>query len=164
MTDDTSALLGIYLNDHLAGATLGAEMSSRMARAHRMSPEGPALERLATEIAEDRSALLEMLERLGVPARRYKIALGWAAEKAGRFKPNGRVFERSPLSNLEEIETLCLGVNGKGACWRTLRVLSDRDDRLDSGRLDDLLARAGRQADTLEKMRVRITADLVASV
>ena len=28
-------LLGVYLNDHLAGATAGSELAKRMARSHR---------------------------------------------------------------------------------------------------------------------------------
>jgi hypothetical protein len=34
---------------------------------------------------------------------------------------------RSPLSNLEELELLRLGVEGKAAGWRTLRVLACTD-------------------------------------
>ncbi len=162
MIGNEPELLGIYLNDHLAGATLGAELSSRIAREHRETEEGPVLERLAAEIAEDRATLLELMGDLGVPARRYKVILGWAAEKAGRFKPNGRVLERSPLSSLEELETMSLGVNGKAGCWRTLRIFADHHGRPDPGRLDDLMARADRQADTLESLRQRAASELVA--
>ena len=83
------------------------------------------------------------------------------AEKAGRFKPNGHLLDRSPLSGVEEFEVMRLGVEGKGACWRTLRVLAERDDRLDRARLDELLARADRQADLLEGFRVAAVEELV---
>jgi hypothetical protein len=158
------ALLGIYLNDHLAGSTFGAELASRIAAAHRTSEESVTLERLAAEIAEDRAALLDLMETLSVPVRQYKVALGWIAEKAGRLKLNGHLLDRSPLSSLEEFEVMRLGAEGKGACWRTLRVLADRDDRLDKARLDELLARASRQAKTLEELRTRAAAELVAAV
>jgi hypothetical protein len=147
--------LDIYLNDHLLGATLGTELAARIAAAHRTTPEGPALEAVAAEIGEDRAALLEIMAALGVRARRYKVALGWVAEKAGRLKLNGRLRERSPLSDLEELEMMRLGVEGKAAGWRTLRVLAERDHRLETVRLDALLARARRQASTLEALRVR---------
>jgi hypothetical protein len=156
------ALLGIYLNDHLAGATLGTELASRLAGAHRSSEESATFGRLATEIAEDRAALMELMAALEVPVRQYKIVLGWVAEKAGRFKPNGRLLTRSPLSSLEEVEMMRLGVEGKGACWRTLLVAADKDDRLDRARLEDLLRRAGEQIETLEDLRLRITAELAA--
>ncbi|GLY80706.1 hypothetical protein [Actinoallomurus iriomotensis] len=156
-------LLGVYLNDHLAGATLGSELSARLASAHRDSEDGAVLERLSTEIREDRAALIELMAALEVPVRQYKVLLGWAAEKAGRFKPNGRLLERSPLSSLEELEAMTLGVVGKSACWRVLRTLADHDDRLDPERLDDLLRRAKRQAETLEELRLRAGARLATS-
>ena len=53
-----TSLLGIYLNDHLAGATAGTELARRMARSHRGQEESGPLNRLAAEIAQDRSALL----------------------------------------------------------------------------------------------------------
>jgi hypothetical protein len=45
-------------------------------------------------------------------------------------------------------------VEGKAAGWRTLRTLADTDTRLDPARLDELISRAGRQADLLEDLRV----------
>jgi len=54
---------------------------------------------------------------------------GWVLEKAARCKPNGRLFRRSPLSNLIELEGLLLGVQGKAADFRALRRLADTDTR-----------------------------------
>ena len=146
-------LLGIYLNDHLAGATGGAELARRAAGAHGGEQAG-ALHRLAAEIAQDRAALLGFMAALGVPVRRYKVWAAWAGEKATRMKFNGHVLSRSPLSSLEELEMMRLGVEGKAAGWRTLRVLAETDARLDAGRLDELISRARRQADLLEELRV----------
>ena len=47
-----------------------------------------------------------------------------------------------------------LGVEGKAAGWRTLRTLADTDKRLDPARLDELIARAARQSEMLEDLRV----------
>jgi hypothetical protein len=146
-------LLGIYLNDHLAGATGGAELARRAARAHG-GEQADALHRLAAEIAQDRAALLGFMAALGVPVRGYKVWAAWAGEKAARMKFNGHVLSRSPLSSLEELEMMRLGVEGKAAGWRTLRVLAETDARLDAGRLDELISRARRQADLLEELRV----------
>lgn len=155
-------LLGIYLNDHLAGATLGVELAHRMARSHTGPGAGSTMQRLAAEIAQDRSALQEIMAGLGVPARAYKVCAGWIGEKIGRLKLNGRLRSRSPLSNLEELEMLRLGVEGKAAGWRTLRVLADSDPRLDSARLDSLMSRARSQADLLEELRVRAAGEVIA--
>lgn len=150
MTTGQAGLLGIYLNDHLAGATGGVELARRSAAAQRSGQTRDVLRRLTAEIAEDRTALMEIMAALGVPARKYKVWAGWVGEKAGRLKPNGHLLSRSPLSELEELEIMMLGVQGKAAGWRTLRSLATEDKRLDAGRLDALLARAQRQVEELE--------------
>ncbi|EIV91620.1 hypothetical protein [Frankia sp. QA3] len=146
--------LGIYLNDHLAGSTAGLRLARRTATAHRGTPSGDALARVASEIAEDRDALLDLMRALGVPERKYKIAAGWAAEMAGRMKSNGRLVRRSSLSTVIELETLRIGVAGKSAAWHTLRAVADRYDQIDQARLDVLLDRARRQAEVLDELRV----------
>ncbi|MFF9765072.1 hypothetical protein ACF1GT_00260 [Streptomyces sp. NPDC014636] len=148
-------LLGIYLNDHLAGATAGTLRSGYLARATRGSALGRAVAPVAAEIAQDRSALLSIMRDLGVPVRRYKVCAGWAGERLGRLKGNGRLIRRSPLTNVLELEGLRLGVEGKAAGWQTLRRLSTIDQRLDPGQLDVLLERARQQQKTLEEWRVR---------
>lgn len=145
-------LLGIYLNDHLAGATGGAELARRVAGSHNGGPGG-ALQRLAGEVAQDRAALLEIMAALGIPVRSYKICAAWIGEKAARLKLNGRLLARSPLSSLEEFEMMRMGVEGKAACWRTLQALAQTDTRLDPGRLHELISRARHQADLLEELR-----------
>jgi hypothetical protein len=150
-------LLGVYLNDHLAGSTVGLELARRMAAsAEPESESATVLRGLVAEIAEDRSALLAIMATLGIPVRGYKVFAAWAGEKLGRLKLNGHLLSRSPLSSLEETEILRLGVEGKAACWRTLRALASRDSRLDAGHLDELLARADRQSSALESRRVSI--------
>jgi hypothetical protein len=155
-------MLGIYLNDHLAGATAGSELAHRMARSHRGREEGGPLSRLAAEIAQDRSVLLSIMASLGVAVRGYKVGAAWIGEKAGRLKFNGRLLARSPLSDLEELELLRLGVEGKAAGWRTLRAQADTDARLDARRLDELISRASSQADQLEELRVRAAKRIIS--
>jgi hypothetical protein len=148
------SLLGIYLNDHLAGATAGTELARRIAASHGRSAVGGPLHQLAAEVAQDRAALQDIMGALGVPVRGYKVYAAWVREKAGRLKFNGHLLTKSPLSYLEELEMMRLGVEGKAAGWRTLRVLAGSDKRLDAARLDDLIARAQRQSDVLEELRV----------
>jgi hypothetical protein len=138
--DAGPGLLGIYLNDHLAGATAGTGLAQRMAAAGHLPAPAATLRELAVEIAGDRDALLTFMADLDIPVRSYKVWAAWAGEKAGRLKPNGHLISRSPLSDLEELEFLGLGVEGKVAGWRTLRVLAGTDGRLDPVRLDELIA------------------------
>lgn len=148
-------LLGVYLNDHLAGAGAGVELAHRLARVHQGTPAGPTLARTAAAIEQDRTSLLEIMDGLGVPRRGYKELAGRLAEKAGRLKPNKRLLRRSPLSSVVELESLWLAVNGKTRLWRTLRSFAHRDARLSRELLDELLDRARQQADDLEDLRQR---------
>lgn len=153
--------LGIYLNDHLAGATAGVELARRVAGTGQVPAPPAELRQFAQEVAEDRDSLLRIMGTLGLPVRSYKVWAAWAGEKAGRLKPNGRLTTRSPLSNLEELELLRLGVEGKAAGWRTLRTLADRDTRLEAGQLDELISRARRQAGFLEESRIRAAEQVI---
>jgi len=152
----SASLLEIYLNDHFAGATAGLELFQRAAKAQNgeEEEENTALAELARQVEEDRDSLAQVMVDLGVSIDRSKIALGWIAEKAARLKLNGHLFSRSPLSDVLEVESMLLGVQGKAACWRTLRALAETDQRLDVAHLDTLLERAERQSVILEQMRV----------
>ncbi|MFF4582041.1 hypothetical protein ACFY15_27200 [Streptomyces sp. NPDC001373] len=151
---DPRRLLAVYLNDHLAGAGSGVSLIRRIARTHRRTPAGPALAELASEIAEDRESLRAFMTALDVPAQWPRVAAGRLAEKAARLKPNGRLVKRSPLSDVLELETMRLGVEGKASLWRSLRVLAATDSRLDLTAVDRLQARAGQQASLLEALRL----------
>jgi hypothetical protein len=104
---------------------------------------------LARKVTQDRAALLEMMTALGVAVRQYKAALAWLSEKAARLKLNARLAARSPLSLLEELELMRLGVKEGAAGWRTPHKPAERDQRLDVGQLDDLIDRARSQSEVL---------------
>ena len=146
--------LAIYLNDHYAGSTLGIELAKRAAKHNRGNAEfGPALQRLATEIGEDRDELKRIMARLEVSEQRTRAALGWAAEKAGRLKPNGNLLRFSPLSRVVEIEGLITGVSGKLSLWRALLAIVPSEPRLDEANLTRLADRAEDQLLRLHALR-----------
>lgn len=151
-TSTSPRMLGIYLNDHLAGATAGMQLARRTAREHRQAPFGGDLEDVAALIMEDREALLTVMADLEVPVRRYKVYGGWLGEKAGRLKPNGRLRRRSGLSTVLELESLRIGVEGKALLWHALLAAAGEDPRLDPDRLTELLDRARRQRATLASL------------
>ncbi|MEU7057989.1 hypothetical protein [Streptomyces sp. NPDC046197] len=152
-------LLGIYLNDHLAGATAGTERAHHLATACRGSKVGQTMAPVAAEIAEDRRALVGIMHRLDVPIRRYKVYAGRLGERAGRLKSNGSLVRRSPLSTVLELELLHIGVEGKACAWQILRQRADHDDRLDAHQLDHLLERARGQLRTIEDLRMAQAAE-----
>jgi hypothetical protein len=160
--DMNHKLLTIYLNDHLAGSTTGVELAKRTAGANRGTEYESDLERLATEIDEDREELKRIMRALGVRTNPLKPPVAWGAEKLGRLKLNGRLVGYSPLSRLTEVEALSAGVTGKRSLWRCLHELAPADPRLDAGRLLTLKARAEQQLRTLDRLRARAAAEAFA--
>jgi len=140
-------LLSIYMNDHLAGSAVGVELVQRVAASNRGTPLGDLLERLTMEIKEDRRALERLMEVVGAGQDRVKVTGAWAAEKVGRLKLNGQLRGYSPLSRLEELEGLRLGITGKGEMWKALSGALGAVAGFD---FDELAARADRQARELE--------------
>lgn len=146
-------LLSTYLNDHLAGATAGLELARRAARSNRGSDYGRVLSELVEEVAEDRSALEAIMSRLGAQKDYPKVTLAWSVEKLGRLKLNGRLLGYSPLSRLEELEALSLGVQGKLLLWQALAHSHRDDSRLRDINLAVLSDRARSQHRKLERQR-----------
>ena len=144
--------LAIYLQDHLGGATGGLELVRRAAAANQGTPLGNYLERLATEIEEDRATLKEIMAALDIGEDRIKTTLGWTFEKVGRLKPNGQLTGYSPLSRLVELEGLHIGINGKLSAWEALRATFGEE--LAGRNLDGLISRARRQLDELAEYRL----------
>jgi hypothetical protein len=155
------ALLSIYLNDHLAGAIAGTELARRALHNNRQTPLAVGLQTIVEEIEEDRRSLESLMDRLGTSRNPLKAAAGWALEKVGRLKLNGQPFGYSPLSRLEELEALCVGVDTKRALWASLRQLGDdgADLNLD---FDALISRAQSQRRRLERYRLEAAAQALA--
>jgi hypothetical protein len=147
-------LLAIYLNDHLAGATMGIELTRRSLRANRGTDLGRFLEDLLGEIEEDKRTLEAIMDAVGVAKSPVKPRLAVAAERLGRLKLNGQVTGYSPLSRVLELEGLTIGVAGKLSLWRNLRDGAGLADRLIGIDLDALIARAERQLSSIAERRI----------
>jgi hypothetical protein len=156
-------LLSIYLNDHLAGSTTGVELARRTLGSNRGTGYGEFLEWLVGQIEEDRDALRELMQTLGVRRDCVKQAAGWGLEKVGRLKLNGRLAGYSPLSRLVEVEGLWVGVEGKLSLWRSLLAVADEDSRLDRSRLRELEGRAEEQLRRLDEHRGPVARDALAA-
>lgn len=144
--------LAIYLQDHLAGATAGAELAHRARDSNEDEAElGDFLKTLARQIDEDRGVLIEMMDHLGIDRSRVKISGAWVGERLGRLKLNGQLTGYSPLSRLIELEGLTIGVAGKRSLWQNLLACCEAElARFD---LNRLIARADQQLEDLATFR-----------
>jgi hypothetical protein len=142
----TSRLLRIYLQDHHAASAGGVALARRT-----LGPSHP----LAKQIARDRDALKRVMRQLDVTASALKVGTVRVAELVGRLKLNGRIFERSPLSRVVELETLVVGVRGKEALWTALQRAAIGLEDVD---LDALVESARAQGAELEALRLSAAA------
>lgn len=141
----TRPRLNTYLNDHLAGATFGVELTRRARANNRGTELGDFLEWLLAEIVADKKTLETLMMRLGVERSPVKPAGAWALEKIGRLKLNGQFRGYSPLSRLLELEGLQAGVTGKRSLWEVLAIAFPDDERLEGIDFSALVERADRQ-------------------
>jgi hypothetical protein len=145
--------LGIYLNDHLAAADAAIARARASIRANQSTPLADSLHEFLVEAEEDRRALVEVMQRLGVRRARLKELAALTSERAGRLKLNGRLLRYSPLSRLEELELFAAGAALKARLWETLMLLSDGDSRLDAAEYASRQHRADAQANSLASIR-----------
>ncbi|AOT03897.1 hypothetical protein [Arthrobacter sp. U41] len=117
-------LLGLYLSDHLTGATAGVSRIQRMAGAFADTPVSADLARVSAEITRERDQLVTLLRDLGVRQRPHRQAAAWLAEHAGRLKLNGRIVSRSPMTMVLEAELMRAAILGKLGGWQTLEELA----------------------------------------
>lgn len=150
---DADRFLAIYLNDHLAGATLAVELARRLRSSNQGDGEfGEPMAQLCGEIEEDQRTLERLMEQQGVGRDPVKPALAKAAEKLGRLKLNGRIRGYSPLSRVLELEVLSGLVGGKLQLWNALeQSFGESHDGFD---FHDLAARADSQGQRLEDLHL----------
>lgn len=151
--DESDRLLAIYLNDHLAGATLGVGLARRLRSSNRDDAEmGEPLARICAEIEADRKTLLALMDRLEIGRDPVKPVLAWVAERLGRLKLNGRLRGYSPLSRVLELEVLSSGIGGKMQLWNALEQRFG--EGLDGFDFHALAARADDQGQQVEDLHL----------
>jgi hypothetical protein len=149
-------LLAIYLNDHLAGATLGVELARRLRSSNRGDPEmGEPLAQVCAEIEADRETLVRLMERLHIDRNPVKPVFARVAERLGRLKLNGQLRGYSPLSRVLELEVLATGIGGKLQLWNALE--QSFGESLDGFDFHALAERADNQGQRVEDLHLAAT-------
>lgn len=162
-----SDALAIYLRNHEAAAQAGCDLVRRVAANQRSRPYGAELKPLVADIEEDARRLRALMKRAAV---RVDMLLGVAlraGERLARFKPNGHLLTRAPLSDLIEVEGLLDAVRAKWAGWRALAAMgpASLDERqVDSAEIDELAVRAEQQIEILLRLHAEVSARVLAGV
>lgn len=151
-------LLSIYLADHHAGSVLGRELARRCLSNNQGAALGSFLTSFLEELEIERAALEDLIQRVDGRLDRMKDALAWGAERVGRLKLNGQLSGYSDLSRLEEVEGLCLGVEGKLSMWRALKYCAKTNERLATTDFDYLIKLGEAQREELEAHRIQAAA------
>jgi hypothetical protein len=146
--------MDVYLNDHLAGATLGSDLAEQIRNRHEGTPLGEVMRSIAPQVEEDRQTLLDLMERMGTSKNPVKQASGWLAEKASRVKFSGAVSGEPDHGAFMALESLTLGVEGKMSLWKALKEVASQYPPLASMNLDELIDRAEAQHSALEPERL----------
>lgn len=148
--------LHVHLRNHWAAAHGGVDLAQRVARRHRDGEVGPGLAVLAEEFSEDRASLRDIMATVGARPGLVLPALARVGERVGRFKPNGHLVTRSPVSDVLELEALRGTLTIKASGWETLLALAEQDDRLPTGELGSLAARARAQGRALAQIHHQV--------
>ncbi|GAB3712318.1 hypothetical protein [Mariniluteicoccus flavus] len=145
-------LLHVYLQDHHAGASAGVDLFRRVADSHSRPDVRETVARLGDEVEADKALLEELMAAVGAKPAAVKDIPARVGEKLSQLKANNRLVERSPMSDLLELEALTLAVHGKLLGWKTLQELAD--PRLSSELITRLIDRAADQGRELDDLRL----------
>jgi uncharacterized coiled-coil protein SlyX len=147
--------LDVYLNDHVAGSTMGLDLARRLA-SQVEGALGQVMAGIADEIERDRETLERLMDRVGTSQNPVKQGITWMAEKASRLKFSGATTGDRELGTLLALETLSLGVEGKRCLWESLALIPDADPAIQELDLSELTARAASQRATIDRERLAL--------
>jgi hypothetical protein len=148
--------LGIYLQDHLAGAAYAIDLVEFMRDEHQGDELGQFAATLLVDIKTDRDTLQRLADRAGAGSSTFKELTAWFSEKVSRLKLSHDVGDA--LGTFEALEFLALGIQGKLALWRALGAVAMADDRLNGMDFGRLAARAEKQHAKVENRRLQVAA------
>lgn len=155
MAERDRGLLGLYLADHLAGATAGLARAERMVEAYQDLPIHGGLVQFRDELEQERGRLREVIDQVGTHRRPARQAVAWVGERVGRLKLNRRLTTRSPMTVVLELELFRAAVMGKQGLWQVLQDYS-ADLGLSPEEFADLARQAAAQRERLEQMHAEV--------
>src|SRR4051812_26437285 len=112
--------LATYLNDHLAGSEVALDLLEHLDRVRFGSREARFAAELRSDIVADRRELEALMARVGVAVSRPRAVAGWLTEKLSELKMRLDDRPEGDLRQLEILEALSIGIEGKRLLWKSL--------------------------------------------
>jgi hypothetical protein len=156
---DRERLIGVYLDDHRAGAVGGLALARRMLEENSDNYLTATMRKLVSDIEHESEVLDDVITRLGRTANRLKMVVAATGERVGRLKSNGYLRGYSPLSRLEEFEALTAALLAKTSLWRNCQLALAQRPELAGIDFGALRERSELQREELEAHREQIVAD-----
>jgi hypothetical protein len=152
----------VYLNDHLAGATAGADLAKQAAERHD-GELGEFFAQLADEVGADYNTLTSLMDQMDAHASGAKEVLAKAGSEISEAKFSGESIDDPEFGTFITLETLSIGVEGKLCMWKALKVVADDYPELSSTDIDTLIERAQSQRDKIEGKRLEVASTALSS-
>ena len=151
--------LAAYLDDHLVGAETGVRLFTAAQRTWEGSPYEETFARLAEELSDERDELESLIHALGHSRSKVKAAAAMVGAAAGKLGPLNPLSTGGGATGQLKLESLQSLVRMKESLWRTLLVLSARDHRFNTARLQELIEAARRQQEDVASVMERTAAE-----
>lgn len=158
--------LGVYLADHVAGATAGLGQMRVLAKQclndDRLSDTGMTLNHLADQLEEERELILELMASWELPQRRWRAALSGVSHRIAwmgeRVSTRVSLTGSSPALGVLDLELLRGAVAAKVGGWQSLGDLAD-DLGAPREIFTHMIHRAEQQSRTLEELHRQFRAE-----
>ena len=149
-----SEYLATYLNDHLAGSVVALELLEDLEATQAGTGMARIIAQLRADIVADRQELEALIDRLNFARSSPRRAAAWLAEKIAELKlrlddPGG-----GALRQLETLEAVQIGIEGKRALWRALGATAEHAPELQELDYARLEQRAIEQHSRVEALRL----------
>lgn len=154
--------LGIYLNDHLAGALAALNLITHLIETYKGQPLAGFFEDLQRDIVADEEKLKQLIAAAGAEESSVRKAGAWIAEKLGRAKLSPDETKADSLALLEALEGLALGIRGKELLWLGFAAAPETIVEFPAFNFELLAARAAEQRERVEAKRVAVVRELFA--
>ena len=146
--------LGIYLHDHLAGATAALTLLETLATDFSDHPVRPLLRRLSSEISWERGLLEGIAAAFPLATASPRRFGAWVAEKGLELKLALDSARDEEFRLFEGLEALSVGIAGKRLLWRALSQQARTDHLCKGPDYEKLIAMAIQQRRAIEPYRM----------